>query len=77
MQQLLSIDANLFYSQQSEESTRFLSPTSKKTWIKADDVTRMQYEVLKEQKTKLEEETVYYRLMNKKLRREMGLLNNV
>nr|XP_022323670.1 uncharacterized protein LOC111124774 isoform X2 [Crassostrea virginica] len=63
--------------QQSEESTRFLSPTSKKTWIKADDVTRMQYEVLKEQKTKLEEETVYYRLMNKKLRREMGLLNNV
>ena len=71
------MDATLFYSQQSEESTRFLSPTSKKIWIKADDVTRMQYEVLKEQKTKLEEETVYYRLMNKKLRREMGLLNNV
>ena len=35
----------------------------------------MQYEVLKQQKKKLEEQTVYYHLMNKKLRMEMGLPN--
>nr|XP_022304914.1 fibroblast growth factor receptor 1-A-like [Crassostrea virginica] len=60
---------------QSTESTRFLCPSAKKPKIKPDDVARMQYEVLKQQKKKLEEQTVYYQLMNKKLRMEMGLLN--
>ena len=67
----------IFYSPQIAESSRFLilCPSAKKPKIKPDDVTRMQYEVLKQQKKKLEEQTVYYRLMNKKLRMEMGLPN--
>ena len=65
----------IFYSSQIAESSRFLCPPAKKPKIKPDDVTRMQYEVLKQQKKKLEEQTVYYRLMNKKLRMEMGLPN--
>ena len=42
--------------------------------IKPDDVTRLQYEVLLEQKKKLIVQTKYYELMNKKL--EMELENN-
>ncbi|CAC5425105.1 unnamed protein product [Mytilus coruscus] len=43
------------------------SKTAKRK-IKPDDVTRMQYEVLIEQKKKLIQQTKYYELMNKKLK---------
>ncbi|CAC5423276.1 unnamed protein product [Mytilus coruscus] len=48
-------------------STSEKSKTAKRK-IKPDDVTRMQYEVLIEQKKKLIQQTKYYELMNKKLK---------
>ena len=47
----------------------------KKPKINSDDFKRMQYIVLKQQNKKLEMETMYFRLMNKKLRKELGLPN--
>ncbi|XP_063410794.1 uncharacterized protein LOC134693809 [Mytilus trossulus] len=44
------------------------SEKTKKRKIKPEDVTRMQYEVLVEQKKKLIQQTLYYELMNKKLK---------
>ncbi|XP_062584679.1 uncharacterized protein LOC134246343, partial [Saccostrea cucullata] len=41
--------------------------------VKHEDVTQMQYAVLVEQQLKLREQTEYYRLMNKKLRRELDM----
>ncbi|XP_046348985.2 uncharacterized protein LOC124129585 isoform X1 [Haliotis rufescens] len=42
--------------------------------IKQDDITRLQYEVLLEQKKKVIQQTIYFELMNKKLRLELDSL---
>ncbi|CAG2187978.1 unnamed protein product [Mytilus edulis] len=43
------------------------------TKIKPEDMTRMQYEVLIEQKKKLIQQTKYYKLMNQKLKLRLGI----
>ncbi|XP_063397462.1 uncharacterized protein LOC134681750 isoform X2 [Mytilus trossulus] len=43
------------------------------TKIKSEDMTRMQYEVLVEQKKKLIQQTKYYKLMNQKLNLRFGI----
>ena len=48
-------------------------PGQRRKRIRPEDVTEMQYKVLVEQQLKLREQTVYYQLMNKKLRRELEL----
>lgn len=41
--------------------------------ITPEDMTQMQYAVLIEQERKLQKETTFYMLMNKKLRRELEM----
>ena len=67
--------SHFFCSQQKANCTRIFDPLAEKPKISSDDVMRMQYEVLKLQKKKLKEETMHFRLMNKKLRKELGLPN--
>ena len=66
---------HFFCSQQTAESTRIFDPPAEKPKINSDDVKRMQYNVLKQQKKKMKVETMHFRLMNKKLRKELGLPN--
>ncbi|XP_056004079.1 uncharacterized protein LOC125653292 [Ostrea edulis] len=62
-------------SQRPGTSERASACTTHRKKIKPEDVTRMQYEVLVKQKNKLEEQTLYYKLMNKKLKMELNLTN--
>lgn len=41
--------------------------------ISPEDMTQMQYAVLVEQRRKLQKQTTFYMLMNKKLRRELEM----
>ncbi|XP_078328497.1 uncharacterized protein LOC144623748 [Crassostrea virginica] len=66
---------NSYTGQQKANCTRIFDQPAEKPKISSDDVMRMQYEVLKQQKMKLKEETMHFRLMNKKLRKELGLPN--
>ena len=66
---------HFFCSQQTAESTRIFDPPAEKPKINSDDVKRMQYNVLEQQKKKMKVETMHFRLMNKKLRKELGLPN--
>ena len=66
---------HFFCSAQTTKSTRIFRPPAEKPKINSDDFKRMQYNVLKQQKKKLKVETMHFRLMNKKLRKELGLPN--
>ncbi|XP_062621653.1 uncharacterized protein LOC134283222 [Saccostrea cucullata] len=57
------------------KTARTPTDRSQRRRIRPEDVTRMQYEVLVEQKKKIQEQTIYYQLMNKKLRLELDLPN--
>ena len=54
---------------------RCKTSNERKRKIKPEDVTRMQYEVLVEQKKKLVQQTAYYELMVKKLESELSTKN--
>ena len=43
--------------------------------IEAEEMTKMQYDVLVEQKKKLKEQIIYFKFMNEKLRRELYTSN--
>ena len=43
--------------------------------IEAEEMTKMQYDVLVEQMKKLKEQIIYFKLMNEKLRRELYTSN--
>ena len=66
---------HFFCSPQTTKSTRIFRPSAEKPKINSDDVKRMQYKVLKQQKKKLKVEIMHFRLRNKKLRKELNLPN--
>ncbi|XP_078328509.1 uncharacterized protein LOC144623750 [Crassostrea virginica] len=68
-------EVNSYTGAQTTKSTRIFRPSAEKPKISSDDFKRMQYNVLKQQKKKLKVETMHFRLMNKKLRKELGLPN--
>nr|XP_022305755.1 uncharacterized protein LOC111112516 [Crassostrea virginica] len=68
-------EVNSYTGAQTTKSTRIFRPSAEKPKINSDDFKRMQYNVLKQQKKKLKVETMHFRLMNKKLRKELGLPN--
>ncbi|XP_078328426.1 uncharacterized protein LOC111111938 isoform X2 [Crassostrea virginica] len=68
-------EVNSYTGPQTTKSTRIFRPSAEKPKINSDDFKRMQYNVLKQQKKKLKVEIMHFRLMNKKLRKELGLPN--
>nr|XP_022306489.1 uncharacterized protein LOC111112905 [Crassostrea virginica] len=68
-------EVNSYTGPQTTKSTRIFRPSAEKPKINSDDFKRMQYNVLKQQKKKLKVEIMHFRLMNKKLRKELFLPN--
>ncbi|XP_078328507.1 uncharacterized protein LOC111112910 isoform X2 [Crassostrea virginica] len=60
---------------QTTKSTRIFRPPAEKPKINSNEFKRMRYTVLKQQKKKLKVEIMHFRLMNKKLRKELSLPN--
>ncbi|XP_046372613.1 uncharacterized protein LOC124146387 [Haliotis rufescens] len=74
----LSVDASALHDDISTIEEPLVQTGGKsnrvKRKIKQDDITRLQYEVLLEQKKKVIQQTIYFELMNKKLRLELDSL---
>ena len=53
------------------QNTESSNEVGHRQMTKAEEMKKMQYDLLVEQKKKLKEQIIYYKLMNEKLRREL------